>query len=382
MVMTTPLALQFFFHHHLKALSQNFDLTVVANEDCSLLIKSMGLESVRLIVIPVKREISLYSDLQGLWKLWRLMKREQFDAVWSVSPKAGLLGMLAAWLASITFRCHMFQGEVWLTRHGLIRQILRLADYLIARLANKSLVVSGTERDFLIKEGILPERNSSVLGNGSICGVNLTRFKSNQIERKKKRNELDIKDNEIVVIFLGRIKRDKGVLDLIAAWKQLNAEGVQFSLIIVGPDEDQLLCYIKEQANELKDVNFYYEDLSTVPEVWLNASDILCLPSYREGFGNVVIEASSTSLPVVASRIYGVVDAMRDGETGLSYASGNISELSNCLKCLIKNDRLRIQLGNSGRKFVRQNFDENEVINRYTSFFDENVRCLIRTKNS
>lgn len=373
LVMTTPLALQFFFHNHLKALSNSFDITLVANEDCSLLLDSMRLGHIRLIVIPIKREINLYSDMQALWCLGRLMIKERFDVVWSVAPKAGLLAMLASCLARVPFRCHMFQGEVWVTRRGPMRLLLQFTDYAIAHLSNHRLVVSRSERDFLIAHKILPNANSSVLGYGSICGVDVSRFKHNSKVRNVIRNKLGVKSKEVVVIFLGRIKRDKGVLDLVEAWRSLYFKGVKFSLMIVGPDEDNLLMDIKVQANNLKEVNLYTQDLTSQPEIWLNAADILCLPSYREGFGNVIIEASSSSLPVVASRIYGITDAIKDGVTGLTFTAGDIAGLSLALKSLVEDVDLRARMGQSGCDFVHQFFEGHEVVSRYAQYFDQNV---------
>lgn len=372
-VMTTPMIVQFFMRPHFQVLRQHFSLTVVANEDCRQLLDAYDLQDVEQIVIPLVREINLKQDLLATYKLWRLLLAAKIDVLWSVAPKAGIVGMLAGWLARVPFRCHIFQGEVWATAQGMKRTLLRSIDRLIAWFASETLVVSASERDFLVREGILRTQHAKVVGNGSICGVNRQRFKPDAEVRSKMREQLAIPEDMPVVLYVGRLKRDKGVLDLVAAWLKVRASGPRSVLAIVGPDEEQIVARIHDMCDESVRADLRIEGLSHQPEHWVAMADVLCLPSYREGFGNVLIEASSAGLPVVATRIYGIEDAMREAQTGLSFERGNIEELAACLRRLLDDPDLRARLGAAGQAFVAEKFDSERVVLAYCQYFLQHI---------
>ncbi len=372
-VTTSPIVVRFFLMPHLRQLAGAFAVTLVANADCSDVLGDLA-PQVRMIVVPVEREIAPWQDQLALFRLIALFRRERFDGVVTIAPKAGLLGNMAAFVARIPYRCHIFQGEVWASRTGLIRSLLRVADSITSRTTTEVLVVSATERAFLINEGILPAERSTVLGRGSICGVDTTRFAPNPELRRSFRQAAGIPQDAALVLFLGRLHRDKGVLDLVTAWTRLAGLNPSLHLAIVGPDEDNLVPKIRTVAGTAFADRLHLHGLTSRPEEWMTAADILSLPSYREGFGNVVIEAGACGIPVIATRIYGIADAMIEDVTGLMHAPGDKQALAMGLDRLVKDAELRSRLGTAARAMVIDQFEQSRVIQYYTEHFIDRCR--------
>jgi len=370
-VVTTEMTVRTFLFDHIKALSATYDVTVALNTDDPGFLRDMGVANVQVVPIRIERSIRPLSDLSCLAELWKLMRRQRFDLVFSVTPKGGLLGMLAGFIARIPVRIHIFTGQVWVTKTGLLRTLLKSVDKLIGALATRLLTDSESQREFLSKEGVVPSSRSTVLANGSICGVNLERFRPDDQARKDIRAGLGLPAGAVVILFVGRLNRDKGVMDLAAAMRSLVQNGVKnINLLIVGPDEQGMRPDILATcASFSEDVHFV--DFTHQPQSYMAAADIFCLPSYREGFGSVVIEAAATGLPAVASRIYGLTDAVEEGETGLLFEPGNVDELSACLQALIIDAALRRRMGESALRRTVNLFAGPIVTRALVAYFDD-----------
>jgi glycosyltransferase involved in cell wall biosynthesis len=296
----------------------------------------------------------------ALWQLWRFFRRSRFDAVHSVTPKAGLLAGIAARLAGVPVRIHWFTGQVWVTRTGFMRRLLKAADRLIATNATHVLVDSHSQRDFLIDEGVVARDRAEVIAAGSICGVDARRFHPDAQARAAVRAELGVADVDKMILFLGRWNHDKGVLDLARAFAALAATHGQVHLVIVGPDEEGLAGEVRAlcaaSADRLHMVGFTRE-----PERFMAAADIFCLPSYREGFGSVLLEAAAVGIPSVATRIYGITDAVVEGVTGLLVPPGDVAALTTAVARLVADDVLRMRLGAAAQVRARQDFSQEAV---------------------
>jgi glycosyltransferase involved in cell wall biosynthesis len=340
-------------------------LAVNAAEGVSLL---PGLPT-RVHSVPILRPIAPVSDIVALWKLYRLFRAERFDAVHSVSPKGGLLAMTGAWLARVPVRAHMFTGQVWVTRTGLMRQLLKATDRWIATVATHVLADSPSQREFLIENGIVSPDRCAVLASGSISGVDVARFKPDPEARAAVRSELGLDESALVVLFLGRINHDKGVLDLAAAFGELHARVPGLALLLVGPDEDGLRNAVLERAGVGAPAVRFVE-YTRAPERYLAAADVLCLPSYREGFGSVVIEAGAAGIPSVGSRIYGLTDAIVDGETGFLHAPGDVTDIVAKLAPVLTDPELRRGLGKRARARALRDFSEETVSRALLDFYD------------
>lgn len=358
-VVAAPLTLKAFMLGHLEALARIAEVSVAANfapEDASF----PWPEEITRVAIPIARPIAPWADLLALVALFRLFRQQRFDLVHSITPKAGLLAMLAGWLAGVPLRLHTFQGEVWVTRRGALRWLLKNLDRLLARLATDLLVVSDSEREFLIATGLIPAAKSRVLKHGSIAGVDCERFKADSSARAALRAELGIPANAPVFLFIGRLNRDKGVLDLARAYAALAREDAACQLLIVGPDEEGLLPEI-EQACAACRSRLHAAAFSAVPERYMAASDVLCLPSYREGFGVVIIEAAAAGVPAIGSRIYGITDAIAEGETGLLFEAGDVRQLTQSMRTLAGDASLRRRMGQRARDRAVRDFSSTVV---------------------
>jgi len=368
-VATVPFALIVFMKPHIAMLAEQYDVTLVANgmeQDVALLVG----ERVRFIRVNISRKISLRSDLVVLLLLYKLFRKERFDVVHTITPKAGLLGMLAAYFAGILPRIHTFTGQVWANKVGVARFGLKVFDKLVAMCATGLLVDSASQRQFLIEQYVVDHNKISVLGNGSVCGVNTERFKPNSSARHQIRTNLGIPDNAIVYLFLGRLNKDKGILDLAHAFAGLASKVPQAHLLVVGPDEGgmdiSLQLILAECLGQFHRIGF-----TNKPEDYMASADIFCLPSYREGFGSVLIEAAAVGVPAVASRIYGITDAVVDGETGILHQPKNIEEIKRALLTLTNDVSLREKMSKQAMTRANRFFSTDILVNEMRQYYQK-----------
>lgn len=356
-----------FLAPHFLVLQNDYVLSVVANTQDTGLLRRLGVD-VDIDSAPIERAIRPLRDLRALWSLYRLFRRQGFDAVHSITPKAGLLAMLAAWLARVPVRVHWFTGQVWATRTGLGRWGLKLADRLIATLATHALVDSSSQRDFLLGEGVLDSRRVEVLADGSVCGVDGERFRPNANARASVRTELGIPNTAVLLLYLGRLNRDKGIADLAAAFASLVSRFPDLWLLLVGPDEESIQARVQTICTACPE-RVRFAGFTDRPERFMAAADIFCLPSYREGFGSSVIEAAACGVPAVASRIYGLTDAVREGETGLLHPPGDIAALTVQIERLVDNAILRRDMGEVARMRALRDFSQTRLTGALRNFY-------------
>jgi glycosyltransferase involved in cell wall biosynthesis len=367
-----PMSVVVFMLPHLKALRPEFTLQVLANTQEVGLLQRRGLD-VPVDCASVERAIRPWADLKALWWLFKRFRAEQPNAVHTLTPKAGLLGMTAAWLARVPLRVHTFTGQVWVTRQGPMRWVLKAADKCISALATDVLVDSPSQREFLISEGVVSASRSAVLGAGSICGVDTQRFSPDLSVRQAIRAELGTADDALVCLYLGRLNRDKGVLDLAAAFAEVAAKHPCAELWVVGPDEEDLFAQMQKLlatvSQQVKRVGYTNE-----PERFMQAADVFCLPSYREGFGSSVIEAAACEVPALASRIYGLTDAVLEGETGWLFTAGNVDDLIDKLNYIFLNPSELIVKGRQARIKAIADFDQNKITSAMKNFYQKKLR--------
>jgi glycosyltransferase involved in cell wall biosynthesis len=369
-VTAVPSTVNAFLREHIGFLSEDYHITVVTNLEAGEL--SELPEKVSVHSIQLERKISLYSDLTSLLQLRRFFKKQKFDLILSVTPKAGLLTSIAGCFASVPIRIHWFTGQVWATRKGVKRSFLKFMDQILAFCITDALVDSHSQCEFLVSEGVLKNKVGSVLGQGSISGVDTDKFRFEPSIRAELRVKLKIDAHDKVVLFLGRLNRDKGVYDLITAFEQIE-ETLNAHLVLVGPDEESVEENIKLDGRS-PTKNLHFVGHTNRPEKWLSVADIFALPSYREGFGTSVIEAASVGLPSVSSRIYGLTDAVEENVTGLMHEPGNTQEIRQSLERLLEDDELRTELADNAKDRVLTSFKQKDVSQRLLEFIEAKLR--------
>lgn len=356
-----------FMKPHILMLAEKYDVTLITNgteHDLDILI---GI-NVRFMPLNIARKISLLRDLYALIALFRIFRAERFDVVHSLMPKTALLAMVAAFFARVPHRIHTFTGQVWANKVGISRWFLKMLDKLIAICATNLLADSVSQRQFLIDQTVAVESKISVLGHGSVCGVDVKRFKPDSEIRHVVRKSLEIPDDAIVYLFLGRLNKDKGTQDLALAFCALANEVPKSHLLVVGPDEAGMDIVLRGVLGKYKN-RFHRVGFTNAPEEYMASADIICVPSYREGFGSVIIEAAAIGIPAVASNIYGLMDAVVDGETGILHKPKDISEIKTALLVLSNDSALRKKMGMAAQIRVRLSFDTNLVTEAMRSYY-------------
>lgn len=368
-VVSTVLTAKAFLQDHIERLSEEYDVYLVGNftpDELPVIneLKLSGFHS-----IEIHRKINLYNDFKSVLELRRYFRSENFFAIHSVTPKAGLITALAGKLAHVPNRIHIFTGQVWHTKTGLAKWLLMFTDKIIAGLNTLILVDGESQRQFLIENNILKESNSFVLGRGSISGVNIVRFQPKPEVRNHWRKELNF-DDKVVFGFLGRLNKDKGILELYAAFNKLAENNSKVHLIFIGGDEENMLALLPSYTNICERQNFTNFGYTNKPEDLMQAIDVFCLPSHREGFGTSVLEASCLGIPVICSDTYGLMDAMVEGVTGLRHQVGQSQDLYEKMKFLAENKSLRIEMGTNAQKFATENFSSEMITKEWVRFYN------------
>jgi len=368
LVVASEMTVKAFLKDQIIALSKHYDVTLIVNTDRTDFAEQNGL-SVNVIPLAIERVIRPVADLIALFRLASLFRQHRFDLVHSVTPKAGLLAMLAGRIAGVRLRIHTFTGQVWATRLGFSRLLLKTMDRLLASSATNLLADSFSQRQFLVDQGITRAEKISVLADGSISGVNTGKFKPDTNARGEIRKQLGVSDQDVLLLFLGRLNRDKGVLDLVTAFADVAAANSQLHLLLVGPDEGKLKEEL-EQISAAYQERIHFVDYTDKPEAYFAAADVFCLPSYREGFGSVIIEAAACGLPAIGSRIYGISDAILEGKTGILFDAGDIDGLAATIELLCTDSKLRIRMGEAACQRACHDFPTKRLVQAWIDYYD------------
>jgi len=333
-------------------------------------------EGVRSLGVRMEREISPLQDLNSLWRLYRVMRQFRPDLTDVGTPKAGLLGGLAAWLNRVPCRIYMLHGLRCETATGLKRRLLLFTERVACFCAHRVICVSESLRQKAVSLGIVELDRTAVLGSGSCNGVDAERF-APTVERLRAALELrwrlGIPEDAPVIGFVGRFVADKGIAELFEAYSQLRQISPELRLLLVGDFEEgdpvprQLRERIKSDPHItitgfLRDVARYY-----------HAMDVLALPTCREGFPTVVLEAHAAGKPVVTFRATGAVDAVVDGVDGIVVAVGDTRALAEAIARLISNPSLARTMGRNGYDRVLREF---QPIRIWSAFAETYVGLL------
>ena len=366
-VATTPFAINSFLAAHVEVLSEYYRVVICTNFDAYEVSPSL-LNLAKTHHIAFARKIAPITDLSCLLQLFAAIRQYKPAAIHSITPKAGLLAMIAGLLACVPNRWHTFTGQVWVTRRGLARRFLRSLDRLIALAATRIFADSDSQCRLLCEEGVVRHEQIRVLGQGSISGVDVGRFRPNAEVRNYIRTAIGSESSRCVFLFVGRLARDKGLNDLVRAFHLVVETVRDVELWIVGPDEDRLLKSLQEATVGIK-APVRWMAATPSPEHYMAAADVLVLPSYREGFGSVIIEGAACGIPAIAYRIDGVIDAIVDGSTGLLVEVGQPVAFAAAMKRLSLDKELRLRLGKQARERTVRDFSSESVTNAWLEFY-------------
>lgn len=354
---TVPGSLETFCQGLLKELQERDGYEIVAlsspGESLDRLTVSDG---VRTVAIPMERRMAPFKDLKSLWRLIRVFKREKPDMVHSMTPKAGLLCMMAAWICRVPVRVHTFTGLVFPTATGFTQKILIFTDRLTCACATHVIPEGEGVKSDLINYGIT-RKPLRVLGHGNVRGIDLKHYDRTP-EVMKEASGIR-QDGVFTFIFIGRIVRDKGINELVKAFARLNNEISATRLILVGSYEQNLDPVLPETLAEIER-NQAIEAVGSQKDVrpWLAASDALVFPSYREGFPNVVIEAGAMGLPSIVTDINGSREIIIEGENGTIIQPRDCEALYSAMKRMILNPKTTREMAAKARSLVASRYEQ------------------------
>ena len=349
---------------HIEELSKKYNLFVCCNN--SIHLKKLIPNNVTLININFKRGVSLFHDIAAFLNTLIFFFKERPNLSISFTPKIGFIVIIVSFITRIPNRFHWFTGQIWASKKGVVKLFLKSVDKFIFFLSHKVLIDGISQRNFLIKQKVVSVKKSIVLNKGSLGGVNIKKFKFNNQIRNKLRKKLSINKNTFIFLYLGRINQDKGISQLLKAFKKINKDN-DILLIFVGSIEDQIFrSQFKNQKNIL------YFNYTKNPEDWFSLADILCLPSNREGFGTVIIEAASCRTPALCSNIYGLKDSIIEGKTGFFHEVGSIDDIKKKMLYIINNKKLVKKCGIAARKRVVKNFEQSLITKKLLKFINSN----------
>lgn len=365
-IVSTPYTAKAFLENHFESLSQFYEIYLVANLSNKELVNYNHPKLTTVQHIQIERKISFIKDVIALWETTKYLKKNQFDAVICFTPKAGLIGITASWLAGIKNRIHFFTGQVWHTKKGLFKMFLKLLDKIVVAFSTKIIVDGKPQQEYLIANKIITQHNSITLGKGTISGIDVTKFSPKPDLRLQIRNTLGYLDTDFVFLFLGRLNKDKGILDLVKAFQMLHRKFSNVKLLLVGPDEEEMESKIKELGYFPNSIRFYGN--TNESETIFQIGDVFCLPSHREAFGLSIIEASACGLPIICSDTYGLNDSIVDEVTGIRHITYNSESIFNAMETLYRNEEKRNFFGKNGRTYVLENFSKEAITNLWVTY--------------
>ncbi|MGE8184220.1 glycosyltransferase family 4 protein [Pseudomonas mandelii] len=374
-VSTVPLFVVAHLQAQIKALSAaGMAVTVITSRDemSDELTKN---KSLTYVPVNIEREINLIKDFLSLVALIRTFRKNKFDIIHSTTPKAGLLCAIAGVFSGTKIRLHTFTGQPWATMSGVKRSILKLCDRIIGLLNTHCYADSESQKNFLVSSGIIKREKISVIGAGSIAGIDLHRFDPSRYTSEHLsmlRDDLHIPELGKILLFVGRITPEKGIKELVSAFAEIVNKDSNIFLVFVGPFESSGKNIVEQVTDVNVRKNIKIVGYSDEPEKYMALADLLCLPSYREGFGTVVIEAAAMGTPTIGTDIYGLSDAIVDGKTGVLVPVRDSVALETAILSTLNNAPLMSAMGTAARDRACSDFGANIcsdlLINEYKGF--------------
>lgn len=357
---TIPLSLELFCKGLLREMSQKYEVVALSSPG-ELLDVVEEREGVKCIRIKMERHISPLKDLVSLWRIMKAFKREKPDIIHSMTPKAGLLCMMAGWMTRVPVRIHTFTGLVFPSATGLKRRILITTDRLTCRCATHVIPEGeGVKNDMLNNH--ITKKPLKVLGHGNVRGVDMDYYARTSEVMHLAGTLRD--DSKTTFVFVGRIGRDKGIEELCKAFERLSAEHENLRLWIVGPDEndvDPIPTSAKAIIDHHPQVHTLGMQRDTNLLAYYAAADCFVLPSYREGFPNTVLEAGAMGLPSIVTDINGSREIIIEGENGLIVPAHDTEALYRAMKQMAEDVNERQRMAGNARRMIAERFEQGYV---------------------
>ncbi|WP_304343514.1 glycosyltransferase family 4 protein [Chryseobacterium koreense] len=364
-ITTVPISLDKLLGDQLRFMNQYFEVTAISADEKELkrVAEKYG---VKHFHVEMTRKITPLKDLAAIWKLYRFLRKEKPEMIHTHTPKAGLVGLMAGYLAQVPVRMHTVAGLPLLETAGIKRKVLNRVEWFTCRLATKVYPNSFGLKDIIIKEKISGSKKLKVIGNGSSNGININYFDDSQIsesEKQQLRSKLGISERDFVFVFVGRLVRDKGINELVAAFKNLNLNlNLNLKLILVGPFEEDLDPLLLETVEEITtNANIFCVGFQQDVRPYFAVSDALVFPSYREGFPNVVLQAGAMDLPSIVTDINGCNEIIEEGKNGMVIPVKDTAALQQAMENMMRDTDLYHSMKVNSRPLIESRYRQEVV---------------------
>ena len=344
----------------LRFLNQYFEVIAVSGADKHLESVRQR-EGVKVHSIPMKRPISPIQDLISLYRLYAFFRKEKPDIVHSMTPKAGLLSMIAARLAGVPIRVHTFTGLIFPSRKGFMQKILIALDRLLCLCATQIYPEGQGVKNDLMRYRIT-KKPLQIIANGNVNGIDSACFDPalfSEEYKKKLKSELKITPEDFTFVCIGRLVGDKGINELIAAFRKLSAEITHLKLLLVGPTEPELDPLLPQTIEEMaKNPSIISVGWQDDIRPYCAISNAMVFPSYREGFPNVVMQAGAMGLPSIVTDINGSNEIINQNTNGLIIPVKDETAIFNAMEMLLSDKKLYISLQKNARELIVPRFEQ------------------------
>lgn len=390
-ITTVPVSVEKLLGKQLTFMNQFYEVTAISSdkEDLERVGQELG---IRTKAIEMTRKITPIQDLKSLWQMYCYLKQEKPDIVHTHTPKAGLIGMIAAKLAGIKVRLHTVAGLPLMETFGVKRKVLNLVEKLTYACATKVYPNSYGLKDFILKEKFCPPHKLKVISNGSTNGIDTAYFNPKLFsphQKKEIRQQWQLEEDDFVWIFVGRLVKDKGINELVAAFRQLTedfndsdnkhtnslVDNIRYrvpKLLLVGPLEPELDPLLPETLREMEhNKNILTVGYQKDVRPYLAAADALVFPSYREGFPNVVMQAGAMELPSIVTDINGCNEIIKNNENGMIISVKNKDQIYNALLKLMSDLNLYNKMKSQAREYIVQHYDQKLIWNAILAEYRE-----------
>lgn len=374
---TVPISLDILLKGQLQFLNETYEVIAVSGENENLKnVKER--EGVRTEAIEMQRNISPLKDLISLYNLFVFFKKEKPQIVHSITPKAGLLSMVAAYFAGVPIRIHTFTGLIFPTRTGFMQKILIFMDKIVCRFATTIYPEGQGVKEDLQKYGITKKPLKIIL-NGNVNGIDIDYFNPETVSEETKsklRQKLGISPNDFVFVFIGRLVADKGINEAIMAFKRFKNDEIKF--LLVGPYEENDPLFETTLAEISSNRNIITVGFQQDVRTYFGISDVLVFPSYREGFPNVVMQAGAMNLPLIVTDINGSREIIHEGKNGTILPVKNENALFLAMKKIYEDQNYREELQKNSRHMIVSRYQQNKVWQAIQGEYDQLLKA---TKN-
>jgi len=364
-ITTVPMSLNVLLKGQLRFMKNNFEVNVVSAGPQKDLEEVSSRERVPTIKVEMTRAITPVKDLKAVWQLYKLVRKEKPTIVHTHTPKAGILGMLAAKLASVPIRLHTVAGMPLMEATGGKRKLLDAVEKLTYAFASKVYPNSKGLKNFILENNYGKKEKIKVIANGSSNGIDTSHFNPanyTQEQNQNLRKQLGIQEKDFVFIFVGRLVGDKGINELVKAFSNSKLKIQNSKLLLVGPHEPELDPLEPETLQEIEsNPNIITTGYQADVRPYLAISNALAFPSYREGFPNVVMQAGAMGLPSIVTDINGCNEIVKDGKNGMIIPPKNTDLLKKAMIKLIEDKELYNSLKSKARKMIKSRYEQKIV---------------------